>query len=160
MNNKYIKESIEQSQIAYKNNEIPIGCVIVKDDEIISKAYNKVEKKKDPTAHAEILAIKKASKKLNNWRLADCDIYVNLQPCDMCLGAIMNARLRKLYFAAYNEKSGSEKLSSIKPFEEVIIKSSNHKLTVVGGINKEEIETNLKSFFTSLRKMNKTSVID
>ena len=98
MNKKYMAEAIKQAEIAYKKNEVPVGAVIVKDDKIISKGYNTIEKSKDSTNHAEIIAIKKASKKLKNWRLIDCDLYVTLEPCEMCTGAINASRIKNVYY--------------------------------------------------------------
>lgn len=98
MNKKYMAEAIKQAEIAYKKNEVPVGAVIVKDKKIISKGYNTIEKSKDSTNHAEIIAIKKASKKLKNWRLIDCDLYVTLEPCEMCTGAINASRIKNVYY--------------------------------------------------------------
>lgn len=98
MNKEYMKAAYKEALKAYKNNEVPVGAVIVKNDNIISRAYNKVEKEKDATKHAEIIAISKASKKLNNWRLNDCDLYVTLEPCMMCKTAIELARIRNVYY--------------------------------------------------------------
>jgi len=98
MNKKYMKEAYKEAVKAYKNDEVPVGVVIVKDDKIIARAYNKVEKEKDATKHAEIIAISKASKKLKNWRLNDCDLYVTLEPCMMCKTAIELARIRNVYY--------------------------------------------------------------
>lgn len=98
MNKKYMKEAYKEAIKAYNNDEVPVGVVIVKDDKIISRAYNKVEKDKDVSKHAEIIAISKASKKLNNWRLNDCDLYVTLEPCMMCKTAIELARIRNVYY--------------------------------------------------------------
>ncbi|MDR0930744.1 MAG: nucleoside deaminase [Clostridiales bacterium] len=99
---KFFDEAITQANIAAKKGEIPIGCVIVKDGKIVAKAYNRRERTNDATAHAEVLAIKKACKRLKNWRLTGCDIYVTLEPCMMCMGAIVNARIRKIYYCAPN----------------------------------------------------------
>ena len=97
--NKFMKEAISQAKKAYDKKEVPVGCVIVKDEKIIARAYNYMETKKSSLCHAEILAIKKASKKLLSWRLNECDMYVTLEPCIMCLGAIKNSRIRKIYIA-------------------------------------------------------------
>ena len=93
MNNKYIELAIKEAEKAYKKGEVPVGAVIVKDEKIISKAYNTIEKEQNPIKHAEIKAIEKATKKLKNWRLNDCELYVTLEPCEMCRGAIYLSRI-------------------------------------------------------------------
>jgi len=98
--NYFLSEAIKYAKKAGRIDEVPIGCVIVKDNKILSKGYNKREKTKDATAHAEILAIKKACKKLKSWRLCDCTLYVTLQPCTMCFGAILNARIERVVYGA------------------------------------------------------------
>lgn len=98
MNNKYMDEAIKEAIKAYKEDEVPVGAVIVKDNKIIAKAHNTIEKNNNATNHAEINVIGKASKKLKNWRLIDCDLYVTLEPCEMCCGAINTSRIRKVYY--------------------------------------------------------------
>lgn len=98
MNNKYIELAIKEAEKAYKKGEVPVGAVIVKDEKIISKAYNTIEKEQNPIKHAEIKAIEKATKKLKNWRLNDCELYVTLEPCEMCRGAIYLSRIKKTYY--------------------------------------------------------------
>ena len=98
MNNKYIELAIKEAEKAYKKGEVPVGAVIVKDEKIISKAYNTIEKEQNPIKHAEIKAIEKATKKLKNWRLTDCELYVTLEPCEMCRGAIYLSRIKKTYY--------------------------------------------------------------
>ena len=110
MNDKFMLEALKQAKKAYNNAEVPVGAVIVKDNKIIAKSYNKIEKKRDSTRHAEINAIGLASKKLENWRLIDCDLYVTLEPCEMCKGAIKNSRIKNVYFLVskkeeYNQKT-------------------------------------------------------
>ena len=100
INEKFMREALKQAKQAYNKLEVPVGAVIVKDGKIIAKAYNQKECKNDTTNHAEILAIKKASKKLNSWRLIDCDMYVTLEPCSMCAGALIQSRIRKVYIGA------------------------------------------------------------
>lgn len=109
MNEKFMELAIKQAKKAYKKGEVPVGAVIVKDGKIISKAYNLVEKKKNATLHAEIIAISKASKKLKNWRLIDCEMYVTLEPCSMCMSAIELSRIKKLYFLIEKDKEISIK---------------------------------------------------
>ena len=94
---KYMKEALKQAKKAYEKGEIPVGAIIVKNHKIIARAYNEKEYKLDTTKHAEILAIQKASKKLQTWRLTDCDMYVTLEPCSMCAGALIQSRIKKLY---------------------------------------------------------------
>lgn len=98
MNNKYMNEAIKEAIKAYNENEVPVGAVIVKNNKIIARAHNTIEKNNNATKHAEINAIEKASKKLKNWRLIDCDLYVTLEPCEMCCGAINASRIRNVYY--------------------------------------------------------------
>ena len=99
--------AIKEAKKAYLLDEVPVGAVIVKDDKVIAKGHNLREKKNDVTSHAEVEAIKKANKILNSWRLNDCDIYVTLEPCMMCMGAILQSRIRHIYFGAKDEKMGA-----------------------------------------------------
>ena len=120
MNKKYMEEAIKQAKKAYKKNEVPIGAIIVKNNKIIAKSYNMVEKYKDATKHAEIIAINKASKKLKNWRLIDCDLYVTLEPCQMCSGAINASRIKNVYYMISKTNKNVEKFiyKKIKPNNE------------------------------------------
>ncbi|MBE6067275.1 MAG: nucleoside deaminase [Clostridium lundense] len=106
MNKEFMKIALKEAMVSEKMNEIPVGAVIVKDNEIISVAHNLVETLKDPTAHAEVIAIKKASKALGNWRLSGCDMYVTLEPCPMCTGAIIQSRISRVYIGTFNSISG------------------------------------------------------
>lgn len=146
MNIKYMKMAYNEAKKAFDKEEIPVGCVIVKDDIVIAKAYNLREIKNQVMAHAEMLAITKANKKLGSWRLDDCDIYVTLEPCPMCFGAIIQARIKNLYFGAYDKKGGAcgsvVDLASY-PF--------NHKVNVVGGIYGDECSKLISDFFKTLR---------
>ena len=146
---KFMKEALKEAQKAYDQLEIPVGVVIVKDGKIISKAHKKKEKKQDTTNHAEILAIQKASKNLNNWRLIDCDMYVTLEPCSMCAGALVNSRIRKVYIGTMDEKTGAcgSVLNLLKDYP------FNHKVEIETGILQQECETILKNFFKNLRKL-------
>ncbi len=101
----FMKEALKEAKKAYKKLEVPVGTVIVKNGEIIARAYNQKESKKNATKHAEIIAIEKACKKIDNWRLNDCELYVTLEPCPMCAGAIMNSRIKKVYIGTMEEKS-------------------------------------------------------
>ncbi|MGE5472668.1 MAG: tRNA adenosine(34) deaminase TadA [Ignavibacteriales bacterium] len=147
MDNKYMKAALQEAEKAYKKGEAPIGAVIVQNDRIIARAHNLRETRKDTTAHAEILAIQKASKKLGEWRLLDCDLYVTLEPCPMCAGAIIQSRIRRLYYGADDIKAGAAG-SVINVFE----KGFNHKVEVYTGIMEEECAGVLKKFFKELRK--------
>ena len=104
---KFMKKALQEAKKAYNKLEVPVGCIIVKNWEIIAKAHNLKETKYDTTKHAEILAIQKASKKLHSWRLIDCEMYVTLEPCSMCAGAIINSRIKKIYYGAKDEKTGA-----------------------------------------------------
>ena len=106
MHKEFMKIALKEALVAEKMNEIPVGAVIVKDNEIISVAHNLIETLKDSTAHAEVLAIKKASKALGDWRLSGCDMYVTLEPCPMCTGAIIQSRIRRVYIGTFNSISG------------------------------------------------------
>ena len=146
-----MKEALKEAKKAYDKLEVPVGAVIVKEGKIIARAHNLKETKYDTTKHAEILAIQKASKKLNNWRLIDCDMYVTLEPCSMCAGAIINSRIRKVYIGALDEKTGAAG-SVLNLFEDFTF---NHNVEVEKGIMQEECETMLKNFFKMLRKIKK-----
>ena len=151
MEEKYMKEALKEAKKAYEKLEVPVGAVVVKDNRIIARAHNLKETKKDTTNHAEILAIQKASKKLEAWRLNDCEMYVTLEPCSMCAGAIINSRIKKIYIGALDEKTGAAG-SVLNLFEDY---KFNHKVEVEKGILKEECENILKSFFKELRKIKK-----
>lgn len=145
---RFMKEALKEAKKAYDKLEVPVGCVIVKDGKIVARAHNLKETKKDTTKHAEILAIQKASKKLDAWRLLDCDMYVTLEPCSMCAGAIINSRIRNLYIGTMDKKTGAAG-SVLNLFEDFTF---NHKVTVQNGILKEQCEKILKKFFKELRK--------
>ncbi|MGE5330016.1 MAG: tRNA adenosine(34) deaminase TadA [Deltaproteobacteria bacterium] len=147
MDNKYMEIALQEARKAYKKGEAPVGAVIVRDDEIIAKTHNLRESRKEPTAHAEILAIKKAAKKLNAWRLSDCDLYVTLEPCPMCAGAIVQSKIRRLYYGAYDARAGAAG-SVINLFEN----NFNHKVEVYEGIMEEECAEILRVFFKELRR--------
>ena len=152
---KFMKEALKEAKKAYDKLEVPVGAVIVKDGKIIARAHNLKETKLDTTKHAEILAIQKASKKLKSWRLLDCEMYVTLEPCSMCAGAIINSRIKKIYIGTLDEKTGAAG-SVFNLFEDYTF---NHKVEVEKGIMKEECENLLKSFFKMLRKLKKEEKI-
>ena len=151
MENKeyYMKQAIKESEKAYKKLEVPVGAIIVKDGKIIARAHNQKETKTDTTKHAEILAIQKASKKLKSWRLIDCEMYVILEPCTMCAGAIINSRIKKVYIGTMDQKTGAVG-SVLNLFNDYTF---NHQVESETGILKEECENILKQFFKELRKM-------
>ncbi len=148
---KYMKEALKQAKKAYEKGEIPVGAIIVKEHKIIARAYNEKEYKRDTTKHAEILAIQKASKKLKSWRLQDCDMYVTLEPCSMCAGALIQARIRKLYIGTMDKKTGAcgSVLNLLEDY------TFNHKLEVEKGILQKDCENILKIFFKELREKKK-----
>ena len=147
----YMKQALKEAEKAYKKLEVPVGAVIVKDGKIISRAHNQKETKKDTTKHAEILAIQKASKKLQSWRLIDCEMYVTLEPCSMCAGAIINSRIKKVYIGTMDKKTGAVG-SVYNLFKDYIF---NHNVEVEKGLLKDDCEKILKNFFKDLRKMKK-----
>ena len=151
MNEKelFMKEALKEAKKAYKKLEIPVGAVIVKDGEIIARAHNQKETKLDTTKHAEMVAIQKASKKLGQWRLLDCEMYVTLEPCTMCAGAIINSRIKKIYIGTSDEKTGAVG-SVLNLFDNYTF---NHKVEYEKGILQKECEELLKKFFKELRKM-------
>ena len=151
MEEKFMKAAIKEAQKASEKLEVPVGCVIVKDGKIIARAHNQKEGKKDTTKHAEIIAIQKASKKLDAWRLLNCEMYVTLEPCSMCAGAIINSRIKKLYIGTMDEKTGAAG-SVFNLFKDY---KFNHEVELETGIMQEECEYVLKEFFKKLRKIKK-----
>lgn len=150
-NEKFMHEAIKQAMKAYAIGETPVGAVIVHKGRIIARGYNKRETNKCVTEHAEINAIIKASKKLGGWRLPDCDLYVTLEPCPMCAGAIIQARIDNLYFGAYDFKNGTCG-SKINLFEPDMF---YYNVNCFGGVLEEECSSILKSFFKELRQTKK-----
>lgn len=147
----YMKQALREAEKAYEKLEVPVGAVIVKDGKIIARAHNQKETQTDTTKHAEILAIQKASKKLKSWRLIDCEMYITLEPCTMCAGAIINSRIKKIYIGTMDEKTGAVG-SVLNIFEDY---KFNHKVEVEKDILKIECENILKQFFKELRKIKK-----
>ncbi|MCI9287644.1 MAG: nucleoside deaminase [Clostridia bacterium] len=148
---KFMKEALKEAKKAYGKLEVPVGAVIVKDGKIIARAHNIKEEKKDTTKHAEILAISKASKKLDSWRLTDCEMYVTLEPCSMCAGALIQSRIKKVCIGTMDEKTGAcgSVLNLLEDY------TFNHKVQIETGILQEECEELLKQFFKELRKIKK-----
>ncbi len=136
----FMGEALKEAKRAYRKNEIPIGAVIVKDGKIIARGHNTREKSKNAINHAEILVINKACKKLKNWRLLDCDLYVTVEPCLMCLGALYNARIKKLYYGAKNKSNGDVVVDYNKTIQ-------NHKIDVESGVCDEDAKSLMASFF-------------
>lgn len=145
----YMNQALKEAEKAYQKLEVPVGAVIVKDGKIIARAHNQKETKTDTTKHAEILAIQKASEKLKSWRLIDCEMYVTLEPCSMCAGAMINSRIKKVYIGAMDEKTGAVG-SVLNLFEDYTF---NHKVEFEKGIMEEECQEILKKFFKELRKL-------
>ena len=143
----FMKQALKEAEKAYSKGEVPIGAVIVKDGKIISRGYNLKETKKNTLKHAEIIAIEKASKKLDAWRLEECDIYVTMEPCPMCMGAIINSRIKKVYIGASDEKTGAvgSKLNLFSDYK------FNHEVDYEKGILEEEARNILQQFFKELR---------
>lgn len=146
MDVKFMRAALKEAQKAADIGETPVGAVIVHDGKIIARGYNKRETKRNALMHAEIIAVNKACRKLGGWRLPECDIYVTLEPCPMCMGAIIQARIDNLYFGAYDAKSGCA--GSVCDLSHAL----PHKLNAVGGIERGECEEILKSFFKKLRE--------
>lgn len=148
---RYMKEAIKQAKKAYALDEVPIGCVIVQDNKIIARGYNRRNTDKNALAHAEISAIKKASKKTGDWRLEDCTMYVTLEPCQMCAGAIVQSRMKRVVIGSMNAKAGCAgsvlNLLQMQQF--------NHQVEITRGVREEECSQMLSQFFRALRERKK-----
>ena len=147
----FMKLALKEAQKALLIDEVPIGCVIVKDNKVISRGYNHRETKHDVSSHAEMEAIRKANKKLNNWRLVDCDLYVTIEPCLMCMGAIYQSHIKNVYYGAKDLKGGA--ITSSIDFSE--IKNLNHYPNIVGGVLEDECSQIIKDYFKSKRAKKK-----
>ena len=145
---KYMLEAIKEAELAKLEDEVPIGCVVVKDDQIIARAHNQREVTNNPLGHAETLAIKKASEVLNDWQLVNCDLYVTVEPCIMCGGAIIQSRIRKVIYGAPDLKGGAFG-SSINILD---AQNINHRPEIVKGILEEECTKIIKDYFKSKRE--------
>ena len=145
---KYMLEALKEAELAKLEDEVPIGCVIVKDDQIIARAHNQREVTNNPLGHAETLAIKKASEVLNDWQLVDCDLYVTIEPCIMCGGAIIQSRIRKVIYGAPDLKGGAFG-SSINILD---AQNINHRPEIIKGVLEEECTKIIKDYFKSKRK--------
>lgn len=148
MNKTYMQRAIELAKLCLLSDDVPVGAVVVKDNKIIGEGYNKREALNDPTAHAEIIAIKAAAERLGGWHLDDCTIYVTLEPCPMCAGAIINSRIKKVVFGAYEAKSGSCSAESVVNLFSL---GYNHTPEVYGGICENETANLITEFFKNKR---------
>jgi tRNA(adenine34) deaminase len=145
-NEFFMRQALAEAQKSLKKEEVPVGAVLVFEKEIVSRAHNESIAKNDPTAHAEMVAIRKAGSKRENYRLSGCDLYVTLEPCAMCLGAAVHARIRKLVFGAIDLKSGA--VESVMKFP---LEKMNHRVEVVGGVLADECSHVLRDFFKKKR---------
>ena len=143
-----MKLALNQAKKAYQINEVPIGAVIVKNGKVIGRGYNRRETNQNVLEHAELMAIRQACRKLGSWRLIDCDLYVTLEPCPMCAGAIIQSRIKNVYFGAHDEKAGAAG-STVDLFVPGLF---NHDVNVTGGVLQEECAGIIKDFFKNLRK--------
>lgn len=144
----FMNKALQQAQKAYKKGEVPVGSVIVADGKVVSRGYNERELKNSALKHAEITAIERACKKRKSWRLDECDLYVTLEPCPMCAGAIIQARIRNVFFGTHDPKAGAAG-SVTDLFKKGLF---NHDVTVYGNVMEKECSQILKHFFSSLRK--------
>ena len=151
---KYMKAAIREAKKAYKLEEVPIGCVIVREGKIIARGYNRRNTDKNTLAHAELTAIKKASKKCGDWRLEDCTMYVTLEPCQMCAGAIVQSRLKKVVSAAMNPKAGCA--GSVLNLLQM--PGFNHQVEIETGTLEKECSELLSAFFRELREKKKKNL--
>ena len=144
----YMLEALKEAELAAKEDEVPIGCVIVKNNRIIARAHNQRDKSNNPLGHAETLAIKKASEVLNDWQLVDAELYVTIEPCLMCAGAIIQSRIAKVVYGAPDLKGGAFG-SSLNVLD---AKNINHRPEVIGGVLEQECTSIIKNYFKSKRK--------
>ena len=149
MQTQYMIEALKEAEQAYLLDEVPIGAVIVRNDQIIARAHNTKEKEKNPLCHAEILAIDQACKKIGDWRLEQCEMYVTVEPCLMCCGAILHSRLKKIVYGTANPKFGY--VESIKNV--LTDPQNNHTVEVENGICRDECQKLMTKFFESKRKI-------
>ncbi|MBC8235876.1 tRNA adenosine(34) deaminase TadA [bacterium] len=144
----FMREALKEAQKAFEEDEVPIGAVIVQNGEILAKAHNLREKLNDPTAHAELIAIRLAADRLNSWRLLDTTVYVTVEPCPMCAGAIVLARVKRLVFGAADPKAGAAG-TLMNLLDDVRL---NHQVEIIGGVLEEESRKLLRTFFLQKRK--------
>ncbi|MBR1985228.1 MAG: nucleoside deaminase [Clostridia bacterium] len=148
---QFMLQALEMAKKAYKKDEVPVGAIIVRNGKVVSRAYNSRERKQNALHHAEILAINKACKKLKSFRLDDCEMYVTLEPCPMCSGAIVNARLKKVYFGCpdFNYGCAGSKYNFLQD------KTFEHLVDVEGGLLSDECSSLIKNFFVEIRQRKK-----
>ena len=144
---RYMLEALKEAELAAQEDEVPIGCVIVKDDKIISRAHNQRDKSHNPLGHAETLAIKKASEVLNDWQLVDCELYVTIEPCIMCAGAIIQSRIKKVVYGAPDLKGGAFGSS----IDAMTANNINHHPEIISGVLEKECSEIIKDYFKSKR---------
>ncbi len=144
---RFMRLALAEAAKAAVKGEVPVGAVVVSKDKVLSRGHNEPLRRHDPTAHAEIVAIRKASRKLENYRLPGCDLYVTIEPCAMCLGAALHSRVRRIVYGAPDPKAGAVESTMSFPFERL-----NHRPEVKGGILAQECATLLRRFFASKRK--------
>ena len=144
----YMLEALKEAELARLEDEVPIGCVIVKNDQVIARAHNQRENTNNPLGHAETLAIKKASEVLNDWQLVDCELYVTIEPCIMCAGAIIQSRVSKVIYGAPDLKGGAFGSS----IDVLTANNINHRPEVIGGVLEQECTSIIKNYFKSKRK--------
>lgn len=151
MKEDYMKEALKEAKKSYNKMEIPVGAVIVKDGIIVGRGHNLKENKNDSTNHAEIMAIRNASKKIKSWRLSDCTMYVTLEPCPMCAGALIQSRIKKVVIGTMDEKTGA--CGSV--FNLLDDYKFNHNVEIEKGVLEKECKAMLQSFFKELRELKK-----
>lgn len=147
---RFMFAALQEAEKAFEENEVPVGAVVVKDNRIIGRGYNQVERLKDATAHAEMIALTAAANHIGNWRLSECSIYVTLEPCIMCTGALLASRIKELYFSIFDSKFGA--CGSVYNLAED--GKTNHKINVYSGIYVEESKKLLQDFFDNLKNKN------
>jgi tRNA(adenine34) deaminase len=148
---RFMFAALQEAEKALEENEVPVGAVVVKENKIIGRGYNQVERLKDATAHAEMIALTAAANHIGNWRLSECSIYVTLEPCVMCTGALLTSRIKELYFSIFDPKFGA--CGSIYNLAED--GKTNHKIYVYSGIYAEESKKLLEEFFNKLKNQTK-----
>lgn len=148
---RFMFSALQEAEKALEENEVPVGAVVVKENKIIGRGYNQVERLKDATAHAEMIAITAAANHIGNWRLSDCSIYVTLEPCVMCTGALLASRIKDLYFSIFDPKFGA--CGSVYNLAED--GKTNHKINVYSGIYAKESKKLLEEFFNNLKNQSK-----
>ena len=149
MDKKYMEEAVLLAKKAAQAGDVPVGAIVVRDGEVIGRGYNLREVNGDPTAHAEIVAIREAASRLGGWHLDDCELYVTLEPCPMCAGAIINSRIKRVIFGAFDKKAGSASQDSVI---DLFSLGYNHKPEVFCGICEKECRELLTNFFEEKRK--------